>query len=162
MQRARIMVNRLRRYSADASFEVFGDLGSGLIDAAHPLTPRPVRLHPEAAPRAGHLSDGHLTLRHLDSVDPDGRFEGVHLFDEHLYPASAVTFDTPPYVFGRFLHEVRMSDGAGNVSAAASRAITVNGAPTVPECVTRSGYDAASDRITFSFTPSRFIPVGGK
>lgn len=162
MQRVRVRVSRLRRYNADTVFEVFGDLGIDPIDYLHPLTPRPVALWPEAARRGGHLLNGHLTIRHLDSVDPDGHLEGTHLQGDHLYPALEVTFDTPAYVFGRFFHGVKMLDGAGNESAPSVVGITINSAPTVPGCVKRAGYDAVTDRLTFSFVASRFEPVPGK
>ena len=162
MQRVRVTVDRMRQYSAGTVFEVFGDLGSDPIDDLHPLTPRPVALWPEAARRGGHLLDGHLALRHLDSVDPDGHLEGAHLRGDHLYPALGVTFDTPGYVFGRFMHAVRMSDGVGNMSAASVVGITINSSPTVPGCLTRAGYDPVTDRLTLSFAASRFEPVSGK
>ena len=162
MQRVQVRVDRLRRYDSDVRFEVFGDLGTGVIDFDHPLTPRPVALWPEGAPRRGHVRDGHLTVRHLDSVSPDGHLESTHVDSEHLYPALASLYETPPYVFGRFQHSVKMSDAAGNVSAASTAAITVNSAPTVPECVTRLAYDIGQDKLTFSFEPSRFDPVSGK
>ena len=162
MQRVRVGVSRLRRYDGQTRFEVFGDLGGGTVDFDHPLTPRPVALWPEAAPRAGHLLDAHLVVRHLDSVDPDGHLDGVHLEAEHLWPALLVTYDTPGYVFGRFAHAVKMSDGSGNVSASSTAAVTINCSPTVPACVTRSGYEPVDDRLTFTFGPSRFEPISGK
>ena len=162
MQRVRVSVSRLRQDNAGTVFEVFSNWGRGQVDYLHPATPRPVMLWPEAAPRDGHLLNGHLTARHLDSVDPDGHLEGVHLRGNHLYPALAVTFDTPAYVFGRFVHAVRMSDGAGNGSSASVVAITVNGAPTVPERVIRAGYNPETDQLILSFSASRFEPVPGK
>ncbi len=162
MQRIQVRIDRLRRYNADTVYDVFGDLGTGQIDDDHPLTPYPVPLWPLGGGRRGHLLDGHLTVRHLDDVNPDGHLEGTHMEDEHLYPALAVTFETPAYVFGRFGHAVRMSDGAGNLSGAASAAITVNSAPTVPQCVTRSGYDGATDQLTFFFAASRFDAISGR
>jgi len=162
MRRVRIGVERLRRYAADTSFQVYGDYGSGPIDFVHAMTPRAVALWPEAARRAGHVRDGHLSLRHLDSVDPDGHLEGLHVGGEHFYPALEVSYDTPAYVFGRFTHAVRMVDGAGNESGSATAAVTINAAPTVPGCVARASYDSLSDQITFSFWPSRFEPVPGK
>lgn len=161
MQRVEIQVDRLRRYSADTSFDIYGDLGTGVIDEDHPLTPHPVRLWPQAATRRGHALDGHLSSRHLDSVDPDGHLEGTHLEDEHLYPARAATFATPWYVFGRFRHAIKMADGAGNVSNGVEAAITINSAPTVPLCVTRKEYDKDIDLLTFSFEPSRFAAMRG-
>jgi hypothetical protein len=162
MQRVRISVERLRSYGGDTVFEVYGNLGTGPIDFFHPLTPRPVALWPQAARRSGHLLDGHVSLRHTDSVDPDGHLEGAHLRGGHLHPALAVTFDTPPYVFGRFEHAVRMVDGAGNESEPTIVSVTVNSAPSVPGCPARSGYDPQADRLTFWFCPSRFEAVPGK
>ena len=162
MQRVRIEVDRLRRYASDTTFDVFGDLGTGVIDLVHPLTPRRFPLWPEAEPRRGHLVDGHLVVRHLDGVSPDGHLDGAHLRGEHLLPAAAVTFDTPWYVFGRFGHSIVMYDGAGNASSATTVVVVINSDPRPPGCVRRSGYDAATDVLTFSFSPSRFEPVPGK
>ncbi len=156
MQRVRIQVPRLRCYGADTGFQVYGDGGTGTIDYAHPLTPQVVALWPEAERRAGHLSDGHLMIRHLDGMDPDGHLEGTHLSDNHLTPAGEIHFDTPAYVFGRFRHGVRMVDGAGNESAATETVVSVNGAPTAPACVERAGYDALGDVVAFTFTAGRF------
>ncbi len=161
MQRIRFEMLRLRAYTGDSAFEVFGDLGTGSVDVAHPLTPRAVAIFPEFVLRLGHLLDGHVVGRHLDGVDWDGHLEGSHLRDEHLFPASSQVFDTPGYVFGRFLHEVKVLDGAGNVSSATGDARTVNAAPPSPECVRRSGYDVGTDVATFAFEASRFMPVRG-
>ena len=160
MQRIAIGVSRLRRYSSDVSFEVLGDLGSGELDAAHPLTAGPVRLWPDAAPRAGHLLDGHLMAPHSDSVDPDGHLEAGHVMGEHLWPAIATVFESPGYVFGRFGHGVRMRDGVGNESGVAESAVTVNSSPRAPRFVTRVGNEEGSDQVVFEFEPVRFEPVG--
>lgn len=162
MERVLVSVDRLRRYNADASFEVYGDLGTGAIDWDHPLTPRPVRLWAEGVVRRGHVCDGHLVVRHLDSVHPDGHLEGAHVLHEHLFPALAVTFATPAYVFGRFQHAVTLVDGAGNVSPATQNSVTVNSAPSVPEAVVREAYDAGTDLLTWTFVGSRFDPMSGK
>lgn len=162
MQRVRVKVLRSRAFNSDASFEVFGDLGTGTIDFDHPMTPRPVALWPEASPRRGHLLDSHLNLRHVDGVDPDGHLEAEHLNSDHQQPAMAAIYDTPSYVFGRFQHAVVMQDGAGNVSAPSVAAVTVNSAPIVPQCVKRDSYNDTTDQITFSFEPSRFMPISGK
>ncbi len=162
MQRVRVTVRRSRSFNADATFEVFGNLGSGTIDFVHPMTPRSVALWPDGAPRRGHLLDAHLVLRHLDSVGPDGHLESGHVQSAHLQPAMDVFYDTPAYVFGRFQHGVVMSDGAGNASPPTVAAVTVNSSPTVPQCVTRLGYDGVADQITFSFEPSRFDAISGK
>ncbi len=161
MQRVEVRVDRLRRYGSDAAFVVYGDLGSGTVDFDHPLTARPLRLWPDSAEQRGHALDAHVTVRHLDGVVRDGHVENTHLEGEHLYPALAVTFETPAYVFGRFQHAVKMSDGSGNVSAGVTVGITVNSAPTAPEGVERAGYDSGTDRLTLSFSPSRFVPIGG-
>lgn len=161
MQRVKIKVERWRRFNADAAFEVFGDYGSGTIDYAHPMTPRPVALWPEAGTRAGHLLDGHLTPRHLDGVGSDGHLDGSHLTQEHLFPAMEMGFESPAYVFGRFQHAVRMDDGAQNASSAVVAAVTVNSAPSRPRCVSRGSYDGTTGRLTFNFSPSRFEPIRG-
>jgi hypothetical protein len=95
-------------------------------------------------------------LRHLDSVVPDGWLEGVHLADEHHYPGAEVVVESPGYVFGRFVHAVRMVDGAGNVSGTSESSVTVNSSPTIPTLVRRGSYDEGLDQISFSFQGSRF------
>jgi len=163
MVRARLMVLRLRRCTSDTFFEVYGDLGSGEIDYDHALSPGPVRFWPEAGGRNGHVHDAHLVLRHLDSVDPDGHFETLHLDAEHLRPAWPIIVESPSYVFGRFNHAVKVFDGAGNVSSdpPAQCAVTVNAAPAAPRVLKCVGYDEPSDQVTFSFHGIRFEPIRG-
>jgi hypothetical protein len=162
MQRVTTDILRLRRFSSDTTFAVFGDLRAGAIDLAHPLPPGPQGLWPAAAPRAGHLLDAHLLTRHLDSVCPDGHLNTLHLRGEHLYPARPVRFASPGYVFGRFRHAVRMYDGAGNAAGEVPLAdITVNSNPTPPHDGRVESYDPQADRITMAFRPGRFRPLPG-
>ena len=163
MIRTRLTVLRLRRYASDTSFELYGDLGSGEIDYDHSLPPGRVRFWPEAGERNGHLRDAHLMLRHLDSVDPDGHLETLHLEAEHLWPAWPIVLESPSYVFGRFDHAVRLFDEAENVSSdpPARRAVTVNAAPPAPRALKCVGYNEVTDQVTFSFDGSRFEPIRG-
>lgn len=163
MKRVRFLVPRDVTYSSDVAFELYGDLGSGTVDFTRPLPPGRVRLWPEGAPRTGHLRDGHLMLRHVDSVDVDGHLEGTHLWDGHLQPVLAVVVDSPRYVFGRFRHAIRMFDGAGNTSAQApvEHVQTINAAPSAPRGLKRVGWDGAGQRLLFSFDPVRFNAVAG-
>jgi hypothetical protein len=163
MVRVRLTVLRLRRYASDIWFEVYGDLGSGVIDYAHALPPGPMRLWPETGARNGHVLDGHLAVRHLDSVDPDGHLETLHLLAEHLRPAWPIVVESPAYVFGRFDHVIKLFDGAGNASSdpPAQYTATINAAPAAPHGLKCVGYNAALDQVTFSFHPSRFEAVRG-
>ena len=163
MQRVEFQVMRLRRYHGDAAFEVYGDLGSGSVDLDRPFPPGRVRMWPEAAARRGHLLDGHVALRHLDSADPDGHVETLHLLGEHLYPAWPVRCESPGYVFGRFQHAVRVFDGVGNVDlySQAEFVTTISTSPTVPRRCRRSSYDSQADRVEIAFEPSRFAPIVG-
>ena len=163
MKRIRFVVPRGVTYSADVSFELCGDLGSGAIDFARPLPPGRVRLWPEGAPRAGHLHDAHLILRHLDSIDLDGHLEGMHGGDEHLRPALAVVVESPRYVFGRFRHAIRMFDGVGNTSAESplEHVHTINAAPPGPRGLRRVGWDEPQQRLHLAFDPVRFEAVPG-
>ena len=163
MVRVRLTMLRLRRYASDTRFEAYGDLGTGQIDYEHPLSPEAVRFWPEAGERNGHLSDAHLALRHVDSIDPDGHLETLHLKAEHLWPAWPMVVGSPSYVFGRFDHAVRLFDGAGNVSSdpPATYATTVNTAPAAPRGLKQVGYDDAFDQVTFSFYGSRFEAIRG-
>ena len=163
MIRVRLMVLRLRRYAADTWFEVYGDLGGGEMDYDHPLAPGPVRFWPEAGERNGHLRDAHLTLRHLDSVGPDGHLETLHLEAAHLWPAWPLVVESPSYVFGRFDHALKLFDGAGNASAdpPAQHAVVINAAPPAPRGLKTVAYDQATDQVTFTFHGSRFEAIRG-
>ena len=163
MLRVRLTVLRLRRYASDTWFEAYGDLGAGQIDYEHPLAPGSVRFWPEAGGRNGHLHDAHLSLRHLDSVDPDGHFETLHLEAEHLWPAWPIVVESPSYVFGRFDHAVRLFDGAGNVSSdpPAEYAAMVNAAPAALRGLKCVDYDDVTDQATFSFHGNRFEAIRG-
>jgi len=123
------------------------------MDFAKPLNDRPVPFWPQAAPRRGHLLDGHLAVPHADSVFPDGHLEGVHLLEEHGIPSAPLLFDTPPYVFGRFWHAVKSRDVAGNVSAGASAASaqTINSSPARPFDFAVSGFDDGTGQVEFVF-----------
>ena len=162
MQRVRLLIPRMIDYPADTAFELFGDLGSGAIDYDHPLPPGQVRLWPEAPPRAGHLEEGHLIARHLDSVRVDGHLEGVHLTAEHLDPVLAVAVVSPRYVFGRFKHALRMIDSAGNASPnSVVDTRTINTAPDAPRGLRRTGWDGGNASVKFTFDPVRFNAVPG-
>lgn len=162
MQRVRLLISRTLNLPADTAFEFFGDLGSGSIDYDHPLPPGKTWLWPMAPPRPGHLEEGHLIARHLDSVRVDGHLEGPHLTAGHLEPVLAVAVESPRYGFGRFQHALRMIDGAGNVSPPAIvDTRTINAAPDAPRRLRRSGWDDADASVTFIFDPVRFRPVPG-
>ena len=162
MRKVTIDILRLRRFSSDTTFAVFGDLGAGAVDLGRPLPPGRQVLWPTAAPRAGHLLDAHLLTRHLESVCPDGHLDTLHLRAEHLYPARPVRFASPGYAFGRFRHAVRMYDGAGNAANAVPLVdITVNSNPTPPQDCRVESYDPQEDRLTLAFRPGRFRPLPG-
>jgi hypothetical protein len=163
MVRIRLTILRLPNYAADASFEAYADIGTGAIDYDHALPPGRVPFWPEAAPRNGHLFDAHLVLRHLDSVDPDGHLETLHLRAEHLRPAWPFVVESPAYVFGRFDHAVRLFDAVGNPSPdpPAQLATTVNSSPEAPRGLKRESFNAATGQVTFSFYPVRFSPLRG-
>ncbi|MCP4590803.1 MAG: hypothetical protein GY842_08660 [bacterium] len=162
MVRLQLTVLRERVYGSDAQFELYADLGSGQIDYAHPLGPGRVRFWPEAGAREGHLGDGHLTLRHLDSIDPDGHLETVHLWGEHLQPAWPLVMESPTYVFGEFAHAVIIFDGSGNASTELSiPSVLVNSSPEAPRCLRCVGHDQAVDQVQLSFYGSRFRPIRG-
>lgn len=156
MQSVRILVPRRREYRGGDGFEVFGDGGSGTIDFSHPVTGRRVGLWSEAAGRRGHLLDGHLMLRYLDSVDRDGHFSGVHLNDDHLVPAGVVQVEVGRYVLGRFRHAVRMVDAAGNHVDDTPVTLTtvINSHPDRPGRLSAASYDSETDQIAFGFEPS--------
>lgn len=156
MQSVRLLVPRRKEYRGGDGFEVFGNGGSGAIDFSKPVTNRRVLLWSEAAGRRGHLLDGHLMLRHLDSVDRDGHLSGIHLNDEHLMPAGVIQVEVGRYVLGRFLHAVRTVDGAGNWSSDTPVTLTtvINSCPDRPGRLVALLHDAEADQLTFSFEAS--------
>lgn len=163
MKRLQFNVPRLRSYSADAAFELYGDLGSGTIDYEHPLPPGRVRLWPAAALLRGHLLDAHLGAAHLDAAVRDGHLHDIHLWGGHLEPVLAVAVASPRYVFGRFRHAIRMFDAAGNGSAigATEFAHTINESPPIAATLRRVGWDDVDGRVLFYFEPVRFHAVAG-
>ncbi len=156
MQRVRITVTRRREFVAGDTFEVFGDQATGTIDFAAPLLDRRVPLWPEAVPTNGHVQDGHVSGRHLDTVDPDGHLDGLHLIDDHLWPAAPRTAETPEYMFGAFKHSVKTYDALGNVKSDTSPVLTtvINSSPTAPRDFVKDTYDAGNDQMRFSFAAS--------
>ena len=137
-------------------FHVYGDSGTGQIDWLHPVTPRREMLWENVPPGVGHLLGGHVMGLHSDHVTPDGHLEGTHLLDEQGYPAAVVTCETQPFVFGRFLHAVVTQDAAGNAQTqgVAVSATVVNSEPPPPSDLRPTAYDAQTQRLTFSFSPS--------
>ena len=162
MERIRFVVLRLATFGSDTQVALYGDLGSGSIDFSHALPPGKVSLWSHAMQR-GHLEGGHITSRHLDAVDLDGHLAGGHLLTGHLEPVVAFALHSPRYVFGRFRHTLRMTDGAGNVSDEAEQVFehTVNSAPRAPSRLRYRGIDAVSQQLTLSFLPVRFAAVAG-
>lgn len=156
MQSVRILIPRKTEYRAGDAFDVFGNGGSGAIDFLNPLTSRKLMLWPESAERRGHLLDGHLTMKHLDGIRPDGHLDGIHLNDRFLMPAGARLVEVGRYVFGRFDHAVRLYDRFGNthVQTPVTLSTVINSSPSAPERLTAQSHDAGSDQMTFSFEPS--------
>lgn len=156
MEWIRIGVVRSARFRSGDGFVVYGDRGSGVVDEAHPLTPRRISLWDDAPRMAGHLADGHLANAHLDAVRSDGHLEGTHLADAHLRPAAMVTFETGPWVFGRFRHQVVIEDEAGNTNmpSADTHETVVNSDPPPVEDLRPVSFEAQTGRLTFQFTPS--------
>lgn len=163
MQRVRVLVARPLGSSADTSVEWYGDLGTGVVDYGRALPPGRKPLWPEAPRSPGHALTGHLMVGHLSAVQLDGHVEGVHLDDAHLESSSAIVFDSPRYVFGRFVHALRMFDGAGNASAQGGMEIatTINSSPPVPRGLRRGVWNAETSQLGFEFDPVRFTPVAG-
>lgn len=156
MQQLVINVIRSRRFTSGDGFHVYGNGGSGAIDWDHPITSRRYLFRPDAPPAAAHLLAAHLHPVHLDSVTGDGHQEGTHLLDEHLRPASAVTFVTRSMVFGRFLHAVVVEDSVGNtdLQQAVIHEQVINAAPPPPSDFKAIHWDEITGRLSFAFTPS--------
>jgi hypothetical protein len=156
MQAVTISVMRLRQYVAGDQFDVFGDGGTGTIDWTTTLLDRRAALWPESMPSDGHLLDGHVSSRHLDAVDPDGHLDGVHLLDEHLWPAAPLAVETPGYMFGVVRHAVKTYDRYDNSRPDLPQPVStvVNSSPTAPRDMIKGAYDSGNDRMTFEFEAS--------
>jgi len=156
MRAIRIQVIRSRTYCSEDGWHVYSDGGTGSMDWGHPVTPRRQLFWDDVPPVARHLLGGHMMGHHLDSVVPDGLFEGLHLLDEHLYPAMNVTWETGPFVFGRFQHAVVTEDAAGNVEMSGVNIYeqVINSDPPPARDICLRSHDSLIDRLTFSFVPS--------
>jgi len=126
------------------------------MDWDHAVTPRRVLLWPDAPAVAGQLLGGHLMSVHLDGIRGDGHLEGTHLLDEYAYPASAVVFETQPWVFGQFRHAVVTEDAVGNAitDGVAVHGTVVNSAPPPADDLLPTQYESGADQMTFSFSQS--------
>lgn len=156
VRRIRLGVVRRRPYGSADGFQVYGEDGDGGIDWVHPVTSRRQLLWPDVAQAAPHLEGGHLVAGHLDSAGSDGHGEGTHLLDQHLMPATAIGYETGPFVFGRFRHAVVMEDGAGNRSpeAPALTETVVSSEPLPAFDLRPVAQDGPGGRMHFAFTPS--------
>ncbi len=156
MQRVRLVVLRSGRFAPDEGFHVYGDGGTGIMDWAHPVTPRRILFWDDLVPQAGHLLGGHMTGRHVGGVPRDGHLEGTHLYDGHLEPALAIFFETEPHVFGRFRHAVVTEDAAGNAQTAGATVYerVIHAEPLPARDLRPTAFDEGSGRLTFAFTPS--------
>ncbi len=156
MHAIRIQVVRSRAYCSEDGWHVYGDGGAGSMDWDHPVTSRRQLFWDDVPPVARHLLGGHLMAQHLDGVDPDGLFEGIHLLDEHLYPAMGVAWETEPFVFGRFQHAVVSEDAAGNAETSGVHVYeqVINSDPPPARGLCPQSYDSQTDRLTLIFVPS--------
>lgn len=141
MDRIRISVERTPEMASSDAFQVYGDGGTGVIDWAHPLSPRRQPLWPDARGPAGHLVDPHCLAVHLDADCSE---------------PGAATFDTPPVVFGRFQYAVVLEDAVGNAgqSGPCVQEAVVSSAPPPPNDLRAVAHDPETQRLTLSFTPS--------
>lgn len=156
MKRIQFAVVRDARFRSVDGFHICGDGGTGIIDWAHPLTPRRLLFWDDALPMQAHLLAGHLTGHHLDSIFREGHLSGTHLMDRHGHPAGTVVFEAGPYVFGRFRHVIWVQDELGNQRylETAVHETVVNSHPPAASDFKPESIDEATGVVTFSFTPS--------
>jgi len=155
MEAVTLTTLRRRAFTSLDAFDLLTDGASGTLDAMHPLNERPVRFWDGLPPAGGHLYGGHMVGGHLDAMAPDGHLSNMHLLDEHCWPAAPLPWTTRPFYFGLFQFAVRVMDRVGNlgdVSAAQPRVI--NSAPRPARTLSKSSYDAPTQRLTFTLTPS--------
>ncbi|MCK6483610.1 MAG: hypothetical protein HUU22_15055 [Phycisphaerae bacterium] len=149
-------VLRRRAFIAGDAFELLGDSGSGMLDIEHPLSAHPIPFWEGRPPHEGHLLHAHVSGGHLDFVAPDGHLSGIHLADDHLLPAAALTWPTRPMYFGLFAFAARAVDRRGSRGGLLSPVVSrlVNSSPRPAETLVKTGFDEISRRLSFSFVPS--------
>ena len=153
MESLRIGIPRARDSASTDLFDVLCDYGTGIIDENAPLNDRPLPYWPSATQCTEHLIHSHMTLSHLDDVQPDGHLENRHLLDQHCWPAGIIDFVTPPIYFGKVKLVIRSLKGRHHaMSMSKSITLTANSAPRpihVIESVTM-----VDDALTFSLQAS--------
>lgn len=156
MQAIQIQVVPSRSFCSGDGFQVYGDGGTGQMDWSYALTSRRRLFWPDASAAAGHLLGGHAMGPHLDGIRPDGHVQGMHLLDEHLFPAASIIYETDPLVFGRFRHAVVTEDAAGNATTTGVTVheTVINSAPPPAFDFRPAAWDQGDGRLTFSFSPS--------
>lgn len=156
MQAIRIQVVRSRAYCSEDGWHVYGDGCTGSMDWENPVTSRRQLFWDDVPPVARHLLGGHVMAHHLDCVRPDGLFEGLHLLDEHLYPAMSVAWETGLFVFGRFKHAVVTKDAAGNAEMSGVHVYeqVINSDPPPARGLCPQSHDSQTDCMTLSFVQS--------
>jgi len=156
MQAVLIQVVRSRAYCSEDGWHVYGDGGTGSMDWDNPVTPRRQLFWDDVPPIARHMLGGHTMGHHLDGVLPDGHCEGLHLLDEHLWPAMGMAWETPAFVFGRFQHAVVTEDSVGNAETSGVNVFeqVINSDPPPPHGLCPQSHDSGADRLTLSFDAS--------
>jgi len=156
MQHIRFTVVRDGRFRSVDGLNIHSDGGTGVMDWAHPVTPRRLLFWEDAGPMPPHLLAGHLMARHLDSVRFEGHLTGTHLLDCQGHPAGTTVFEVGPFVFGRFRHAVVTEDELGNrrLDGVIVRESVINSDPPPPSHFRAEEFDPATGILAFSFTPS--------
>lgn len=156
MECIELTVLRRRAFIAGDGFELLGDSGGGSLDLDNTLSVHPIPFWEGRPPHQGHLRHAHVSGGHLDFVEPDGHLSGLHLADDHLLSAAALSWRTRPMYFGMFAFAARAVDRRGNRGALLSPTVTrlVNSSPRPAETLVKSGFDEISRRMSFSFVPS--------
>ncbi len=156
MQAVTLTIPRLRCYVAGDRYSIHEHRGEGPIDCDRVPRLGDAPFWPGTRAHAGHLNEPHVGWGHLDHVVQDGHLVGRHLADAHLWPQAILRYVTPLYYFGRYTFAVRVLDAAGNEAEGGSTAVcqVINSSPRAASDFVKAGYEAATDRITFSFAPS--------
>jgi hypothetical protein len=156
VERLTLTIARRRGLHSGDQFEVLGDRGSGVVDAARPLSARPRPFWDRLMESPGHLHGGHLAGGHVDGATRDGHLANRHVSDEHLWPAGLCDWRTPPLYFGLFQFQLRVVRRNGDLIATSDlMARLVNSSPRRCGGVTPTEFESKTRRLSFTIAPSQ-------
>jgi len=137
-----------RRFAPSDAAQVYSDGGTGAMDETNPLNREPIAVFPPGTRTWGQFAGGHGTYRHgWGGLGlPWGRRR--HGLGPHGVGLDAVDWTTSALTPGYHRFMVRITDRAGNVSAAVETGALVDCHPAPPRRLAAADYDAPAQVLT--------------